>query len=148
MIHIMAGVYVVSFLISSVMSLLYIWSMKKYYQSAPYLNLNSNLASLGLYWSDSQSEILPALPQSIYQDQSEAIKSFSRVALLASFTSIIGCLFLSLFIFSIRKVAKPRLEKKILASKLAQQIKLDPEEIKEIVLSLQAEFGLNRFQLN
>ena len=98
----MAGVYVVSLVLSSAMSSLYIRSMKKQFRSLAYQNINRHLSQLGLFWSDSQSDILTLKEGSMERDQKESINSFLRVALIACFTSIIGCLFLALFIFSIR----------------------------------------------
>ncbi len=148
MIHLMAAVYLACLFVSSLMTFFYVFSLKKHFQSSEYQRLNSNLASLNLFWSDSRSDILPLEPSSLERDQTEAINSFLRVALIACFTSIFGCLFLIVFIFSVLKLAKPRLEKKILASKLALHSQMSASETKEIVLALQAEFNLNGFQLN
>lgn len=143
MLHVMAGVYILCLVISALSSGLFILSMKKHFKSRAYLNLNSNLSALDFFWSDSRSEILPLTANAIERDQKEAIQSFLRIALLATFTSVIGCLFLMLYIFSATNLAQPRLEKKIFASALAQNTILSVDEIKILVLKLQAEFGLS-----
>ena len=125
----------------------HILTLKRFFKSSAYLNLNANLSNLGLFWSESKSEILNIQSESVALDQKEAINSFLRLAAVACFTSMIGCVFLLIFIFSLRVLAKSRLEKRILNCKLTQQKKLEFTEVKNIVLGLQAEFSLDSFQL-
>ena len=140
-------IFVVSLLISVSMGALSFYFQKRFYQSSAYQNLNLNLSQLELFWSDSKSDILPLNDNAVEKDQKTALNSLAAIVLIACLTSFLGCLLLLLYILSYRKLAKPRLEKKILTSKLAGASNISKDEAREIVLALKAEFSLKNLQL-
>ncbi len=91
-----------------------------------------------------------SIAQTYYDDATALIarlkRKVLRVALIACFTSILGCLFLALYLFSVRYLAKSRIEKKLFDSALAKEKILSKALVINQLRILEAEFGLNPFE--
>ncbi|MBL7543129.1 MAG: hypothetical protein JNL11_04900 [Bdellovibrionaceae bacterium] len=99
--------------------------------------LNANLAKMEWYWSMEQGAAVSVEGQDIQSvrdaDYQKATRSAFIFGTLMIFLSWLGLLILSIYMISVHKTAKSRIEKKIMSSDLANRNISDAEMIKQLL---------------
>jgi hypothetical protein len=141
MIEILASVYIVSMILSVSLVSWHYSSTRRQLQSNRLKNLNRNLSELGMFWSHSNGTFESFNEGTIEEDRRRSLKNILWLGGL-SFFSVIGFLLLTAVIFSVRYLAKSRLEVAVFESPLAMQVNLPVVEAETLVLQFKSAYGV------
>ena len=134
-IEIIVGVYFASLCLSLIITGLSYWSSWRYLHSKPVAHLDLNLAKVGKFWSHTTGALEPLTANSREQDRDKSLKQILWLGLLG-FGSAPGCLLLIIVSLSLRFIARPRLEQKLMQGPLSQKPTLSEEEVRMILQNL------------
>jgi hypothetical protein len=114
-----------------------LYLVHKSFSDSKIKTLNQNLAKLGWYWSMDQGAPVQ-IENGTIQTQTEAdYKKATRAAFIFGtmmiFLSWLGLLILIIYMISIYKIAKSRVEKKIMSSELVSRDISDTSVIKKLL---------------
>lgn len=140
MIEILLTIYIGSMLLSFLLLAWHYLSTQRQLRAPALANLNKNLSAIGLYWSHSGGNFASADEGSVSEDHRKALRNILWLSLLG-FASLPGFLLLAAVIFSVRYLAKSRLEEAVMASPLALQVNLDPLETERLARELKSAHG-------
>ena len=132
----LAVVYVSGLPVSAALTGLHSFLFRRKMRSTRMLNVQNNLRSIDMFWSDSESKIKPFTVSDFEKDQSAYYRTVIILGIVCFFLSWAGFALQLLVMASIRYFAMPRLERKVFASSLAEKT-LSPNEAKSIVTALQ-----------
>jgi hypothetical protein len=141
MIEILATVYLISMILSFSLVTWHYISTKRQLRSSRLKNLNRNLYAVGLYWSHSNGSFADLNAGSVEEDEKKSLRNVLWLALLGFF-SVLGFLLLAAVIFSIRYLARSRLEVAVLDSALALQMNLPEDQVATLVEQFKSSYGL------
>lgn len=141
MIEILATVYLTCMILSFALLAWHYFATKKQLQSSRLKNLNRNLSKLEMFWSHSNGDFANVNEGSVEEDRRKSLRHVLWLCLLGFF-SLPGFLLLAAVIFSVRYLAKSRLETAVLNSPLALQVNLAPSETETLVQQLKSSFGV------
>lgn len=132
MVEIMAGVWLTSFCLSMITLGLNFHFTRKRLNSKTLKNLNSNLAKVNLYWSNSAGDFLPLTEDSVKLDASKTLRNTLFLGALG-LASLLGFILLVVIVFSIHVLARTRKEIATFRSPLALDPKLTAAEVTSLV---------------
>jgi hypothetical protein len=115
----LAAVYVIGLPATAALTGLHAFLYRRKMKSAEMSNIQSNLRTIGKYWSDSESKIKEFSEDSFAQDQRAYGKTVLWLGLFCFGFSWIGFFLQLLVMVSIRYIARPRLERAFFSSELA-----------------------------
>lgn len=118
-----------------------LYKVHKSFQNPKFLMLNHNLNSVQMYWSQERGQLLKVKDgrsQSEYQkqDYEKSTKSAFLFGTILIFMSWLGLFLFLIYYFSITKLARPRLEKDLFESPLAQKDLMDANRVQALLKSL------------
>ena len=128
----LALVFFIGMITTLIFNLIHIWKVQKHFYSQKYLQIQENLKHAQKYWSAANSEILTLTStdqqQNLIKKDQQKTKNSAFILLgLTTFMSWFGFLLFLLYIFSMYKIARPRIEQKLFSSSIAS-IALDPQQ--------------------
>ena len=132
----LAVVYVSGLPPSAALTALHSFLFRRKMQSAQMMNVQNNLRSIDMFWSDTESKIKPFAASDFEKDQIAYYRTVLILGIVCFFLSWVGFALQLLVMASIRYFAMPRLERKVFASALTEKT-LSPSEVKSIVTELQ-----------
>jgi hypothetical protein len=135
MIEIIAGVWLISFLLSIPITVWNVHTVMRSKRSSEYSVLNSNLAKIGLFWSLSNEQIVSLSEGDPDKDANKLLRTYLMIGGLG-LLSVFGLIFLSIVSLSIHVLVKSRLAAKVLNSDLAKNPDLQPGDIEMLVKDL------------
>ena len=135
MIEIIAGVYAASAFLSLTLTLANYWATRSQLRSTQMQNLNRNLGLIGRFWSTSTSEIAHLVPGQPNSDHRKSLQHILWLGLLG-LGSAPGFFLLLIISISLRYLARPRLENKLLHGPLAQGLMLDAQAVTDYLMSI------------
>ncbi|MBO9668331.1 MAG: hypothetical protein J7501_16140 [Bdellovibrio sp.] len=133
----MAVGYVIGVIPSLAATAVHFWFHKKKLKSSAFQQLQTNLASIHKFWSESQSRILALEDGSSEQDQEAFKKSLAIMGTLFAFLSWMGFIFNIIVLWSVHSLAVTRLEQKVFASDLCKRT-LSASEVQALVAEIEA----------
>lgn len=132
MVEIILVVYITCFTLSACLIAWQYSLVSRQLQSQSLQNLNTNLAKVGLFWSNEKSDFASLQEGSIEADQRKAKLTVLAVGLLG-FASVPGFLLLLAVILSMRYLARSRKERAVFASRLIEDAILDATQVNGLV---------------
>lgn len=135
MIEIMLGVWAICFALSALTLAYGIFLTKKRLHSHKLQAINTNLAKVGLFWSNATSDFEVLQENSINEDQRKTLRSAWMAGLLG-LGSVPGFLLLFAITISVHFIARSRKENSTFQSALAANTQLSPQEVQVLVNDL------------
>ena len=132
----LAGFYFSGLTVSLLLTLFYQIMLARHYSSSRFQQLNSNLARANLFWSDQESNFKSLTATALREDQAAAKKAALIFGLLMSFMAWLGFVIFTVFLISLRYLARPRFERRVFASALARKENLSESEVQELIKEL------------
>jgi hypothetical protein len=139
MIEIIAGVYAASAFLSLTLTLLNYWATRSLLRSSQMSLLNENLGRINKFWSTSNSEIATLVRGQPQTDHRKSLQHVLWLGLLG-LGSAPGFILLLIISVSLRYLARPRLEKKLLNGPLAQGPMQDARAVTDYLQSININF--------
>jgi hypothetical protein len=133
----MAVGYVIGVIPSLTATAVHFWLHKKKLKSPAFQQLQTNLASIHKFWSESQSRIVTLEDSSSEKDQHAFKKSLAIMGTLFAFLSWMGLIFNIIVLWSVHSLAVTRLEQKVFSSDLSKK-SLSPSETQALVTEIEA----------
>lgn len=117
---------------------IYMYWTHRNFRSGKIFILQSNLFLVNQYWSVEKSNIVPVLPGDSLKelrkiDYKQSIRSFFIFGTFLIFLSWFGLVFFVIYLLSIHKFAKSRLEVKLFASELVRIVFKDKGSVEQIL---------------
>jgi hypothetical protein len=141
MIEILFTVYVSCLILSVLLLSWHYLTTQRQLRAPSVLNLNRNLSAVGLYWSHSNGAFASLDEGSVAEDRRKSLRNILWLSLLA-FASLPGLLLLAAVIFSVRYLARSRLEVAVMESPLALQVGLKVQETQALVEQMKSSHGV------
>ena len=133
----MAAAYVAGLIPSALVTGAHLLLFRKKITSAPMQQLQKNLATVGMYWSESGACIRTLAEGTPDSDSAIYLKGLKILGLGCFFLSWIGVFFHLLILCSLRYLAVPRIERAILNSALIRR-PLGSAEVMDVLAEIQA----------
>lgn len=132
-----AAIGAVGALVTFLLANINLYIVHKAFSDTKIKNLNLNLEKLGWYWSMDQGAPvkmetgdLKALSEADYQKATRSAFIFGTMMI---FLSWLGLIILSIYMISVYKIARSRIEKKIMSSALVQSEIEDLNQIQNLL---------------
>lgn len=132
MVEIIVGVWLVSLVISIFVVSFNYQLTRKRLKSERLATLNTNLAKVEMYWSNSLADFAPLTEDAIETDAKKTLRNTLMMGLLG-LASLIGLIFLIILVLSLHFLARSRKETATFRSPLATDKNLSPSEVKNFV---------------
>jgi hypothetical protein len=132
----LAAAYTVGFVACLALTMLYVFLRERRRHSHGAKCVQSNLAKLGLYWSDSADAIVPLTPTSADDESMRSKKTIGYTGLILSLLSWLGVFFLLVIMLSERFLARSRRERHLFTSELVCNPSLDANEVRRTIEDL------------
>lgn len=115
----LAAIYAVGILSSLILTMVALAGTHRRRSSQALVNLNTNLARIGLFWSDHRDDLVAWTASAEHDERRSLSRSLLISGTVLSTLSWVGLVFLSILFFSARFLARSRLERNLLSSELA-----------------------------
>ncbi len=117
---------------------IYMYWTHRNFRSGKIFILQNNLFLADKYWSLEKSNIIPVMPGESLKalrkvDYRQAMRSFFIFGTFLIFLSWFGLIFFIIYLFSVHKLAKSRLEVKLFASELVSNVFKERESVDQIL---------------
>lgn len=132
MVEILAVVYGVCFLASTLLVLWQFQTVNQQLKSKSLLILNRNLAKQNLSWSNNESNFASLTAASIQEDGDRLRRNTLMLEIFA-FLSVLGLVLVFLVILSIRYLARSQKEKAVFGSALARDSALSSDQVQALI---------------
>ncbi len=129
----LAAAYAVGFVACLALTLLYVFLRDRRRHSDGAKNVQTNLAKLGLFWSDSRDSIVPLTPTSADDESKRSQRTIGYTGLILSLLSWLGFVFLLVIMISERFLARSRRERNLFTSELVRSSSLDANEVRRAI---------------
>lgn len=117
----LAVAYVTGLPANALLSGLHAFLFHQKMRSNAMAQVQTNLAKLDLFWSDSESKVKRIGETNQTTDKASYYRTVLRLGVICFFMSWLGFFLQLLVMISVRFIARPRLEKALFSSELAQQ---------------------------
>lgn len=128
--------YSVGFLMSAILSGIFLYTWRRRRQSGSHLALSNNLKKVGFYWSEDRDSLLPWTETVEQEDLKSAFKNMALTCGLLVFFSWAGFLFILILMISYNHLAKSPLQRSLYKSTLVENANLSEQEIQTILNQL------------
>lgn len=132
----LAAVYSVGFLVCLILTMIYVFLRERRRHSLGARNVQTNLAKLNLYWSDSADAVVPLTETSAEEEARRSQRTIGYTGLILSLLSWLGVFFLLVIMLSERFFARSRRERNLFGSDLAHNPSLDASEVRREMTNL------------
>jgi hypothetical protein len=132
MVEIIVGVWLTSLIISIFVVSFNYHLTRKRLNSERLKTLNSNLAKVDMYWSNSLANFAPLTADAVETDAAKTLRNSLLMGLLG-LASLIGLVFLIILVLSLHFLARSRKELATFRSLLATGKNLSPSEVQNLV---------------
>lgn len=142
MIEVIAGLFVTCFVLSWIVTGLFLVSVfERRFKSKNLQTLNLNLQKIGLLWSLRNDEFVSQEKTSINKDRGAARRSILMMTALFSLLSVLGFICNLIMLLSLGFLARSRREIEVLSSQLSMNPNLAPSEVRQQVRELREMLG-------